>query len=397
MVTPGMDILSTPVGAAVNGILAGLAETGRQRVTLPTDSADLDELRLAVRALAKRQLTFDAQQWPTPLSEEAAAPTATPDREAVNLRMEHQVRTLWQWMREERYAPELIPAWFEGDGQWTGSYSGASKTAAAERQTGGNFAIQHLGPREVDGDATTVTVADSVYNLSLAGSTLSLQLNTWDLYFDGANGGAIRGHFYKKGGRSYTTAVTADLSGLVSGKVGNHDLLNASEHPDTTDSTVVRGDLVVGNSTPAWTRLARGSDGQVLTVSGDDIAWADASGGASGNGVHSHNSEIKADVAGTWTLDDDYDYRGCIVLLYYANLGAGGGGGDSQVVLAPTQKRISDPPSADVMLITLGPDGPDIYVDKDDGSLYFTTTAGVADPYQIWVEASSNPARETFD
>ena len=288
---------------------------------------------------------------------------------------------------------------YTGDGEWTGSYSGAAKSASAKKQADKSLAIQHIGPREVDGDATTVKLTKSIRDLWLDGTTLKIESNHADVYFDATAAKAIRGHFYKEGSEYYDNAAEAscDLSGLVSGKVGNHDLLNASEHPDTTDSTVVRGDLVVGNSTPAWTRLARGSDGQVLTVSGDDIAWADASGGASGNGVHSHNSEIKADVAGTWTLDDDYDYRGCIVLLYYANLGAGGGGGDSQVVLAPTQKRISDPPSADVMLITLGPDGPDIYVDKDDGSLYFTTTAGVADPYQIWVEASSNPARETFD
>lgn len=54
----------------------------------------------------------------------------------------------------------------------------------------------------------------------------------------------------------------------------NHDLLDGSVAQDTVAGTVVRGDLIVGNSTPAWERKARGSTGAVLyTDASGDIQW----------------------------------------------------------------------------------------------------------------------------
>lgn len=45
----------------------------------------------------------------------------------------------------------------------------------------------------------------------------------------------------------------------------SHAILSAT-HSDTAIAGVVRGDLMVGNSTPAWSRLAMGAVGQVLQV-----------------------------------------------------------------------------------------------------------------------------------
>jgi len=56
---------------------------------------------------------------------------------------------------------------------------------------------------------------------------------------------------------------------------GTSTLLDGSSHTDTAASTVVRGDLVVGNSTPKWTRLAKGAAYQRLAMDSgaNDPTW----------------------------------------------------------------------------------------------------------------------------
>jgi hypothetical protein len=44
-------------------------------------------------------------------------------------------------------------------------------------------------------------------------------------------------------------------------------------HSDTLPGTVARGDIIIGNSTPKWTRLVRGAAGSVLFSDGTDISW----------------------------------------------------------------------------------------------------------------------------
>ncbi len=53
----------------------------------------------------------------------------------------------------------------------------------------------------------------------------------------------------------------------------SNKLLDASAHIDTVAGTVVRGDLIIGNSTPAWARVALGSKGAVLRSDGTDATW----------------------------------------------------------------------------------------------------------------------------
>lgn len=52
-----------------------------------------------------------------------------------------------------------------------------------------------------------------------------------------------------------------------------HALLDGSLHTDTLAAAVVRGDLIVGNSTPKWARLPHGTSGQVLSTDGTDVLW----------------------------------------------------------------------------------------------------------------------------
>jgi len=62
---------------------------------------------------------------------------------------------------------------------------------------------------------------------------------------------------------TYLTSVTA------------HNLLSAT-HGDTLADTVVRGDLIVGNATPKWARLAFPATptGKILQATATDIAWS---------------------------------------------------------------------------------------------------------------------------
>lgn len=54
---------------------------------------------------------------------------------------------------------------------------------------------------------------------------------------------------------------------------GVNALLDGTNHSDTLAGTVVRGDMVVGNSTPKWARVAIGSTGKVWTSDGTDPSW----------------------------------------------------------------------------------------------------------------------------
>ena len=63
------------------------------------------------------------------------------------------------------------------------------------------------------------------------------------------------------------------ILGGASGATTPHNLLS-STHADTLTGTVVRGDVIVGNSTPKWSRLAIGTAGQVLASNGTDVVWS---------------------------------------------------------------------------------------------------------------------------
>jgi hypothetical protein len=67
---------------------------------------------------------------------------------------------------------------------------------------------------------------------------------------------------------AYVDGLTQDVS-----SVAEHDLLSAT-HTDTLAASVVRGDILVGNATPKWARLAKGTSGYFLKSDGTDTAWA---------------------------------------------------------------------------------------------------------------------------
>lgn len=51
-----------------------------------------------------------------------------------------------------------------------------------------------------------------------------------------------------------------------------HDILSVT-HSDTLADSVIRGDILYGNSTPKWARLAKGSTNYLLKSGASDVAW----------------------------------------------------------------------------------------------------------------------------
>jgi hypothetical protein len=72
-------------------------------------------------------------------------------------------------------------------------------------------------------------------------------------------------------------SVTHLPSWKAPGAATAHDLLSAT-HLDTLTASVVAGDLIFGNAAPLWARLGKGTDSQVLTMVAGFPAWADAVG-----------------------------------------------------------------------------------------------------------------------
>ena len=58
----------------------------------------------------------------------------------------------------------------------------------------------------------------------------------------------------------------------------DHSILS-DEHADTLTASVVAGDIIIGNATPKWARLAKGTDGEVLTLVSGLPSWEAATGG----------------------------------------------------------------------------------------------------------------------
>lgn len=67
--------------------------------------------------------------------------------------------------------------------------------------------------------------------------------------------------------------VTGADCGTGTGGGGGNALLDGTVHTDTLAGTVARGDLIVGNSTPKWSRLPISTAGKVLATDGIDAFW----------------------------------------------------------------------------------------------------------------------------
>lgn len=69
--------------------------------------------------------------------------------------------------------------------------------------------------------------------------------------------------------------VNSGETGLefVSATSPAHNILDDSVHSDAVDGTVTAGDLIYGNATPKWDRLAKGADGELFEMVSGVPAW----------------------------------------------------------------------------------------------------------------------------
>lgn len=100
-------------------------------------------------------------------------------------------------------------------------------------------------------------------------SSSSVSASGIQAYDNGANAGLVSGLDFL--GDSVSLALNGSILQISITTIA-HTLLGA-KHSDTLAGTVVRGDVIIGNSTPKWARLALGASGAVLKSDGTDAAW----------------------------------------------------------------------------------------------------------------------------
>lgn len=94
-------------------------------------------------------------------------------------------------------------------------------------------------------------------------------------------------------------------------------LLDGSNHTDTLAHTVVRGDLIVGNSTPKWASLAVGAANRVLRSDGSDPNWGQVSDAFISDVTEAKITDgtILARVAANETISGAWTFTGTSVLI----------------------------------------------------------------------------------
>lgn len=129
------------------------------------------------------------------------------------------------------------------------SWVGIANSGEIFYSTGGNDLVNYS---ELGGDVSGVIGAVSVQ--ALRGETISpLAPSSGDvLQYDGSQW------------------LITPLSNL---DLDDHTLLNGTRHTDTVAHVPVRGDIIIGNATPAWDALALGTAEFVLYSDGTDVLY----------------------------------------------------------------------------------------------------------------------------
>lgn len=114
-----------------------------------------------------------------------------------------------------------------------------------------------------------------------------------------------------------------------------HNLLSAI-HGDTLTDSVIRGDILYGNATPKWARLAKGTEGQVLTMGANEPAWA-------APGVGALALDDLSDVDAAAPNDNDVLTWDSDTSKWVAAAGGGGGGAptDAQYIVGAANATLS--------------------------------------------------------
>lgn len=156
------------------------------------------------------------------------------------------------------------------------TFIGLTDTPAAYTGAGGQFvkvnagesALEFVAGSTAAHDLLSATHSDTTAAAVTRGGLIVGKTATpkWELLTIGASG-------------KYLYSDGTDVSWADPPAAATHDLLSAT-HGDTLAGAVASGDIIYGNNTPKWARLAKGSDGQVLTLASGLPSWATASVGA---------------------------------------------------------------------------------------------------------------------
>lgn len=173
-----------------------------------------------------------------------------------------------------------VPTGLSGSGtpgiisQWTGANSLGDSTL---KKTGaGLLELVSAGAYTltIPTSGTAALGAGTVTSSSSNDTTIANHTHALDNVGPGATGPI--------GSATVVPIVTIDAKGRVTGLTSTtiagvapfaHDILSAY-HGDTLADAVVRGDLIVGNATPKWARLAKGTANAVLQPTATDVAWS---------------------------------------------------------------------------------------------------------------------------
>ena len=121
-------------------------------------------------------------------------------------------------------------------------------------------------PDSILHDVLSETHEDSAPSAPVLGDVITAQgkpTPLWTALAKGADGQIL-------------TMLGADDPGWADNQDITHTILDGDVHSDSVADAVTRGSLIVGNATPKWDELGKGTEGQVLTmIDANDPGWAD--------------------------------------------------------------------------------------------------------------------------
>ena len=131
----------------------------------------------------------------------------------------------------------------------------ASSTINSKQETAAGIALDH--------NSATGNFTLSLSPVNLSGNRRIIFPN-YDITFPTTS---TSGYLLNDGAGNFTWTV-------VSGGIGSDHKLLSATHTDTLAGDVVRGDMIVGDSTPKWSKLTVGSAYAIITTDGSDITWS---------------------------------------------------------------------------------------------------------------------------
>lgn len=142
-------------------------------------------------------------------------------------------------------------------------------TAGTTDPSDATITANHIYCSVAGSSAVTITGgAGTAANIAVVGNDFRGPGSGTAIEWDIANSECASFNSY----RGWTTNDGGSVGPGTGTTVATHNFLSAT-HPDTLAGTVVAGDIIIGNATPKWARLGVGAAGTILTVTAGLPAW----------------------------------------------------------------------------------------------------------------------------